>query len=266
MEKEKLSVFVITKNEEEKIEQCLKHLVWADEIVVVDSNSTDKTEAIVKKYTTKVFKKEFQGYGSQKQYAIEKCNNEWILEVDADEIVPEALKLEIEALLENKETLNMHAAYHITRKEYFLQKSLMTTKIVRFYKKSVVHYENEIHEVLKVNGTVGKLKNCLEHEADKYDSIAKRVEKNNEYTKREAAMVWKKGTWNVFQICLRMITMPLLYGLWLGIGKGLFFKGKRGLIWCILTMHYHFLVYAKMYEILYKEKTAPEEQNEKAQD
>ena len=266
MTKEKISAFVITKNEENKIERCLQHLVWVDELIVVDSYITDRTEPIVKKYTKKIFKKEFQGYGQQKQYAIEKCSNQWILEVDADEIVTAELKQEIEKLLEKKEELNQYVAYCVKRQEYFLKKPLMRTKIVRLYKKDAVHYENEIHESLIVKGTKGMLKNMLEHEADKYDSIAKRVEKNNEYTKREAAMRLKKREWNVYQVLWRMIVMPLIYGFWLGVGKGLFLKGKRGLIWCILTIHYHFLVYAKMYESIYKSKTAPEEQNEKAQD
>src|SRR3989338_8692215 len=103
--KEKISVFVITKNEEEKIERCLKSVAWADEIIVLDSYSTDKTESIAKKYTKKFYKKEFAGYGEQKQAAINKCTNNWILEVDADEIITEELKEELQRLQKNREKL-----------------------------------------------------------------------------------------------------------------------------------------------------------------
>lgn len=255
--REKLSAFIITKNEEDKIARCLEHLQWVDEIVIVDSYSTDKTIEIAKKWTKKIYKRRFDGYGPQKQVAIEKCTNGWILEVDADEIVSEALKKELEELLNKPERLNQYAAYIIKRQEYFLKKPIMVSEIPRLYRKDKVKYEGIIHEKVKIEGILGKgnMKNKLSHEVDKYDSIAKRIEKNNDYTKREAEQLWKEKP-NVLPIVIKMVVVPLAYFLWMYLRKGLIFKGYRGLIWSLITMHYHFLIYAKVYEYLYKEKHA----------
>lgn len=254
---EKLSAFIITKNEEDKIARCLAHLTWVDELIILDSDSTDKTVDIAKKYSKKIFKKKFEGYGPQKQAAIEKCSNEWILEIDADEIVPEELKKEIQTLMQEKEKLNKYVAYTIKRQEFFMGKALMTSTIPRFYRKDKVKYQGMIHEKLEIQGPVGKLKNEIIHEADKYDTIAKRIEKINEYTKKEAEIMYKEKQWSIAKVLSSMITIPPCYFLWMMIRKGLIWKGYRGLIWSLLTAYYHFLIYAKVYEYIYKEKQKP---------
>ncbi len=253
--KEKISVFVITKNEEEKIERCLKSVAWADEIIVFDSYSTDKTESIAKKFTKKIYKKEFVGYGPQKQAAIDNCTNTWILEIDADEVVTENLKEEIQALLKNKEKLEQYSAYKITRREYFLAKYLMSSTIIRLYKKDKIKYKGTIHETVDITGTVGELQGKIEHEADKYDTIEKRVEKNNRYTMLEAKRLYEEERKrSAVYACCMMVLKPMVYCAWLYIGKGLVLKGYRGIIWSLLTAHYHFLIYAKLYEYIYKAK------------
>lgn len=252
--REKISAFVITKNEENKIERCLSHLAWVDELIIVDSCSTDKTIQIAKKFTKKIYKREFRGYGPQKQAAINMCSNIWILEIDADEVVPEELKKEILSLLENPLSLHEYAAYTITRQEYFMKKPLMRSTILRLYKKGAVLYTGDIHERLKITGKTGKLKHLLIHEADRYETIAKRIDKINEYTKKEAEIKYKEKKWNILKVLGAMIFVPFVYFAWLYIGKGLVFKGYRGLIWSLLTLYYHFLIYAKIYEYIYKEK------------
>lgn len=256
--REKISVFVITKNEEEKIERCLKSVIWADEIIVLDSGSADKTESIAKRFTKKVYKKEFTGYGQQKQAAIDKCTNMWILEIDADEIVTQELKEEIEKLLNNKKKLEQNSAYKITRKEYFLARYLMSSKIIRLYRKDKIKYKGAIHEIVDVTGRVGELQEKIEHEADKYDSIERRIEKNNNYTLLEAKILYEeKGKRSIMATCAMMVLAPLLYFSWLYLAKGLMWKGYRGVIWCLLTAQYHFLIYAKLYEYIYKAKELP---------
>jgi len=91
-----LSVIIITKNEERNIEECLKSVQWADEVVILDSGSTDKTEEISRKFTDNFFiNSDWQGFGIQKQRALELSNGEWVLLVDADERITEELKQEI---------------------------------------------------------------------------------------------------------------------------------------------------------------------------
>src|SRR3989338_672623 len=260
--REKISVYIITKNEEDKIERCLQHVAWAEEIVIVDSKSTDKTVAIAKKYTKRIYTKTFDGYGQQKQAAIDKCTHDWILEVDADEIITKQLHEEIQQLQENPEKMNKCAAYTVTRQEYFLKKPLMTSKIPRLYRKQNVQYRGEIHERLKINGKTKHLSGKIEHESDKYDTIAKRVDKINEYTKREAEKRIKEESWGICKVLIKMAIMPWGYFCWLYLRKGLVWKGYRGLIWSLLTAYYHFLIYAKIYEYIYKTKNTTGSQSE----
>ena len=110
----KLSVFIITFNEERFIEKCLKALGWADEIVVVDSGSTDATLAICEKYGAQIFYKDFDGFGAQKQFALEQTKNNWVLTIDADEILTEALIEEIQELLKDEPEAD---GYYIKRKQ-----------------------------------------------------------------------------------------------------------------------------------------------------
>ncbi len=251
---QKLSAFVITKNEENKIERCLEHLKWIDEIVLMDSYSEDKTVSIAKKFTKKIYKKEFKGYAEQKQAAIDKCSNELVLEIDADEIVSDELKEEIKELLQNQYILNRYDAFIITREEFFLGKPLMTSKIIRLYKKNKIKYQGVIHEKIQVSGAIGKLKKHIIHDSDKYETIADRIEKINSYTAKEVEKkIKEERRMPLVKIILLMICEPIVYAMWLYVWKGVWRRGKRGIIWCLLTGYYHFLIYAKYYEYVYKE-------------
>ena len=95
----KISVTIITHNEEENIENCLKSIKWADEIVVVDSFSADKTLAICKKHKAKIIKHKWLGYSKQKNLAIDNARNEWVLSLDADERITKELLDEIKKSL-----------------------------------------------------------------------------------------------------------------------------------------------------------------------
>src|SRR5262245_43688709 len=94
-----LSVIIITKNEAQKIRQCLEGVKFAQEIIVVDSGSTDKTVAIAKEYTDRVYEQSWQGFGAQKNLALDLANGEWVLSVDADEIVTPELAEEIKLVI-----------------------------------------------------------------------------------------------------------------------------------------------------------------------
>lgn len=98
---EKLSVIIITFNEEENIRECLESVKWADEIVVVDSFSSDNTLEICKEYTENIFQKKWEGYANQKNFALGKVRNNWVLWIDADERVTSELKEEIEIAIRN---------------------------------------------------------------------------------------------------------------------------------------------------------------------
>ncbi|MEN3038680.1 MAG: glycosyltransferase family 2 protein [Candidatus Kryptonium sp.] len=161
-----LSVVIITGNEEKNIADCLESVKWADEIIIVDSESKDKTVEIARKYTDKIFVKKWEGYAIQKQFAIEKATGDWILSLDADERVTQELRAEIEKTLENE---TEYDGFYIPRKNFFLDKWIKSCgwypdyqlRLFRRGKGSVAL--RRVHEKFVVNGKTGYLKGSLIH-------------------------------------------------------------------------------------------------------
>ena len=116
MEREKISITIITYNEEDNIRDCLESVKWADEIIVVDSGSIDKTTEICREFTDKVFFNTWTGMREQKQYAVERALNTWIFSIDADERATEAIMQFIIQELKNP----AHDGYRFPRQNYFL--------------------------------------------------------------------------------------------------------------------------------------------------
>jgi glycosyltransferase involved in cell wall biosynthesis len=182
--KSKLSVFIITYNEERIIEQCLKKLDWVDEIIVVDSGSTDATVAICEKYNAKVFYRKFEGYGIQKQFALEQTTNNWVLSLDSDEILTNEL---IEELKNFKEADNVKiVAYYLKRRHFFYGKvfnhgSESNRKIIRFFNKNYGRFDlKNVHENINVIGMTAVLKNHFLHYS--FVSFNDYINKLNKYT------------------------------------------------------------------------------------
>lgn len=118
-----LTAVVITKNEERNIERCLKSLSFADEVLLIDDYSTDRTVEIAKRFGAKVYKRHLNGdFASQRNFALLKAKNDWVFFVDADEVVPEETRLEIVSKIENP--LLKEVGYFIKRDNYFLGKKL----------------------------------------------------------------------------------------------------------------------------------------------
>ncbi|MCL0086518.1 glycosyltransferase family 2 protein [Thermodesulfovibrionales bacterium] len=115
-----LSVAIITKNEEERLPDCLRSVSFADDIVVVDSKSTDKTVEIAKEFGCRVFVEDWKGCGPQKNSAIDKCKHDWVLVVDADESIPEEAKSEIVRIV--NATSNSADTYSFPRKNFLYGK------------------------------------------------------------------------------------------------------------------------------------------------
>lgn len=160
-----LSAAVITYNEESNIVQCLESLKFCDEIVVLDSYSSDKTLELAKKYTDRVFQREFKGFSDQKTAALKLISNEWVLIVDADEIITEKLAAEIL----NAVNSDCYDAYRIPRLSYFLGKAIKhcgwyPNYQLRLAKLNKAYFpERLVHETLVVNGSVGTLQNNMLH-------------------------------------------------------------------------------------------------------
>ncbi len=142
----KLSCYIITKNEEARLEKTLKSVVnICDEIIVVDSGSTDKTLEIAQKYNCKTFYKDWQGYGGQKRFGEEKCQNNWVLNLDADEVLPKELQEEITQLMSQQEL--EFSCYVIKQKLVYPRREkplpfFIQYLPIRLYDKTKIRYNN----------------------------------------------------------------------------------------------------------------------------
>lgn len=171
MEKDKISVIVLTRNEEPVIGDCLESVKWADEIVVVDHGSTDKTLEIAKKFGVKkiINAPENSNFSDRRNLGAKEATDEWLLYVDADERVTPELYEEIFAVVGSRSAISGFTAYAIPRKNIRLTKVLYhggwwPDYVLRLMKKDkLVKWEGELHEQPKIDGEVGKLKEAFLH-------------------------------------------------------------------------------------------------------
>jgi len=267
MKKGKITAAIITFNEEKDIARCLEHLKWADEILIVDSFSEDRTVEICRQYTDKIYSHEWPGFGPQRNYALHLVATEWVLFVDADEVVPKELAEEISEAVNNQE----FEGYEIPRKNYFLGKpfrfSDQINKIIRLFRtRSGIWEDREVHERPIVKGKIGKLANPIDHFSNSNYSIRNFLEKANNYTDLEAQERLKirnrqkYHNWRSASIRMNLKYMssylpfkPVLRFLWIYILRLGFLDGYRGLLWAMLYgFMCEFMVSAKLYE--YKAK------------
>lgn len=160
-----LSAVLITCNEEANIERCLIGVSFADEIIIVDSFSMDRTVEIARKFTDKITQREFTGFADQKSAALSLATQEWVLIVDADEVITKELSQEIVTAVKSVK----YDAYRIPRMTSFLGKQIRhcgwyPDYIVRLARKRSVRYSDSlVHETLEVNGSCGTLRNPIIH-------------------------------------------------------------------------------------------------------
>jgi glycosyltransferase involved in cell wall biosynthesis len=159
-----ISAIVITRNEENNIARCLNSLLWTDEIIVVDAESTDNTVQVAKTLNAKVFTQPWLGVGQQYQYAANKTSSDWILSLDADEEVTSELKEEIQTVLTNHPG---HVAYKMPRINYALGRWLKhggwKENLTRLFHKNHATYLPRNHPQLEIKGTTGNLRTPIKH-------------------------------------------------------------------------------------------------------
>lgn len=250
LKKPKLSVVVITKNEQQNIKECLESLrLLADEIIVVDDFSNDSTVSIAKKYTQKIFQHKLETLGRQKQWAIKKAKGEWILSIDADERISHKLALEIKSVLRKPKS----DAYNIYFQQFFLGKPLPPTLSgghPRLFKRGKGRItSNWVHERIIINGKVGQLKNVILHFS--FPSIGQTIDKFNRYTSLEAMEMYNRGV----RVKLPKIFFAVIYNFWLRqkVNKD-YQKGVRGFIMTSLFLIYTFLKWIKIWELQQKKR------------
>ncbi len=271
-----VSVIVPVKNEEENLRRCLPALGWADEVFVVDSGSVDGTEGVAREYGAEVVQFRFNGtYPKKKNWALDNLpmRNEWVLIVDADEVVPPSLAEEIASRVADDEA----DGFYLNMKYFFLGRRIKHCGYsecwnLRLFKHGLGRYErmpaaegsdagdNEAHEHVELEGRVGRLVNELDHHA--YPTISAWVEKHNRYASWEAEQYerflkepvpgsigrGKRFKRRLKKLYLRLPGRPLIrfaYSYFLRLG---FLDGMPGLVFCGLLSYYDFLCWAKVYE------------------
>jgi glycosyltransferase involved in cell wall biosynthesis len=243
----KLSVTVVAKNEAADLGAALASVSWADEIVVVDSHSTDDTAAIARQHTDKVVVHDWLGHIEQKNYAASLAAHDWILSLDADERVTPALASEIQSLLK---TEPRDAAFRIPRVTFHLGAWIRTTDWYpddqhRLYDRRAAKWTGRyVHESLSVTGSVGRLQGEIEHYA--YRDIADHLETINRYTTYAAKQMHEDGRRAGL---LQVVGHPPLAFLRNYIAKGGITDGARGFIISTMNAYYVFLKFAKLWEL-----------------
>jgi len=241
---QKISAIIIAGREEKNIAACLDSVRWTDEIVVVNSESKDRTVEIARQYTDKVFVRKWEGYASQKNYSLQQASNEWVLSIDADERVSPELREEILNL-----DFSIADGFYVPRRNYFLDKVVRSCGWspdyqLRLFKKSKTRLSNrQVHEGFVVDGTKEYLKNELIHYT--HSSVTDTLEKINEYSTLEAEEKSKKIKMSGSKILLKPIWEFLRHFV---IRRG-FTDGVRGLMVSIIHAMTKTQVYLKIWEI-----------------
>ena len=184
-----LSVIIIAKNEAMNLRRCLSSVSWADEIIILDSGSTDNTLAIAKEFTDKVYSTDWPGYGIQKQRALTYATGDWILNLDADEVVTEALRHELLKAMQEDKADAYHSPIHLNFYGQSLSYSWSPKHHIRFFKRLGAHYtENIVHEsiALPSHSRIGKLKNAIQHYC--LQDVSHALQKMNLYSSYSAAI------------------------------------------------------------------------------
>lgn len=241
-----ISAIITTFNEEAHIAGCIESLLWCDEILVVDSFSTDRTPEICRGYAkVRFFQRTYYGSASQKNWAMDQVTNDWILIFDADERCTPALQREIEELLAAGPRED---AFTIKRRVYFLDRVIRFSgwqhdRVVRLVRRGTARYPNRrVHADMVTRGPAPVLRRSMDHYmADSLDEYIKRIEK---YSFWGAAQNWRdKRTSGFTQVFGRSIWRFLrTYVFQLGV-----LDGMHGLVFCMLQAYGTYLKWALLW-------------------
>lgn len=251
----KLSVTVITRDERASLAGALESVAWADEIVVVDSQSSDETTAIARRYTTRVLTREWAGYVDQKNFAAGAAAHDWILSLDADERVTPDLTREIQALLAGEPGAR---GYRVPRVSWHLGRWIRSTDWypdpqLRLYDRRVARWNGRyVHESVVVNGPVATLRGELRHYP--YRDVADHLQTIDRYTTLAARQLYEEGR---RAGVLDLVAHPPLAFLRNYVLKGGFRDGAPGAIVSLLNSYYVLVKLAKLWELQHQASPEP---------
>lgn len=243
----RISATVITLNEEHNIADALKSLRWADEIIVVDSESTDRTIEIARQFTDRVFVRQWPGFSSQKNFAAEQALNQWIFNLDADERVSDELVREIEALKNGPEP--DAAGYEMPRLTFYLGRWIRHSgwypdHKLRLYRRDAGGFRGEyVHESVEVRGKVARLKGDILHYTIRNSS--EHHLRLDRYTTLAAEDRIRAGKTTTLAALLLSPVLAFVRSYFLRLG---FLDGIQGLAIAWFAAHYVFLKKLKVWE------------------
>lgn len=248
---EKLSAFVTTFNNAQTLRICLDSVKWADEIVVLDSFSSDETMQIAEQFGAKTFQHKFLGYGPQKQSALEKTSHRWVLLLDADEALSPELQSEVKELLQRGPDCD---GYELPRQEQMFWQMASTKSrlngFLRLFDKTKAHISDmPIHAAPKVAGKISRLNAPFYHFGE--IDIHTKVEKINHYSTGLVADKVAKGKKASPWI---MLFYPPIFFLRIFFFKRNYRNGWAGLIASVCMAFYAFMKYAKLFEDAQQQK------------
>jgi glycosyltransferase involved in cell wall biosynthesis len=271
-----LSVLILTRNEESDLGACLSTVDWSGDIHVFDSFSTDRTAEIARAAGATVTQRAFDGYASQRNAALHgltfRCP--WVLILDADERVPEALVKEIEGKISNAD--DSVGGFRIRRRDFFMGKWLKHAQISPFFIRLVrpesAHYEREVNEVIRINGTVRELEEPFDHFPFS-KGLSRWVDKHNSYSTMEAkrwlderlheppfsiakALLshdFNERRYHQKGLFYRFPCRPLIKFVYMMLARRAFLDGNAGVTYAVLQSFYEYLIVLKQREIKAKQ-------------
>jgi len=238
---------MITYNNEETVERALKSVIWADELVIVDSFSNDRTVEIGRRFTDRLFQRKWPGHRDQYQYAADLTTHEWIMFVDADEEIPRELADEIQENLRDR--ADGVDGFFVYRRTFYLGRWIRyggwyPDGEIRLYRRDKGRWEGGLHAKVVVDGKVRPLKNLYYHYT--YRNISDQIQTIDKYSGIAAQDLAREG--KAFSLFKLLFHPPFRFV------KDYFFKlgfrdGLPGLVIALSTMYYVFIKYAKLWEL-----------------
>jgi glycosyltransferase involved in cell wall biosynthesis len=256
----KISAIIIAKDEEDKIVDCLKSISWCDEIILVDTGSTDKTVVLAKKAKARIYEYQGGSYSDWRNEGLKHTKGKWVFYIDADERVTDELRNEISKLISNFQrrsrrsfpiSNNIPIAYAIPRRNVILGREMRhggwwPDYVKRlFYKDKLKKWVGDLHEEPVFDGVMGHLEKALIH--IKENKLSDMVEKTNKWSEIEARLMFDS---NHPKMSLIRFLSAILREFWYRIiKKKAYLDGTEGMIFGIYQVYSRFISYAKLWEM-----------------
>ncbi|MBU6951597.1 glycosyltransferase family 2 protein [Hahella sp. HN01] len=247
----KLTATIITLNEASRIARCIESVQFADEVVVVDSGSTDDTCRIAQDMGCRVITQEWLGYGGQKQFAVDLASSDWVLCIDADEVVTSELAASIKQVMQRPDA----DAYSFPRRNYFLGEPLRygegypDRSLRLFNRKKAGWTQDLVHEAVRCEGRIQKLEGDLNHFSE--ETISQYLAKQNKYTQIQAEDMFRRGK----KVGLgKILVSPIIRFFKFYVIRRGFLDGMPGFVHIVIGCMNSFVKYVKLYELRSKNR------------